>query len=122
MSAPGSARRRRRQGRAPGVSVAQGAGAARAVQRCWSTPASVTTETARRSPCSPRWTPTSSSAGPAAGVAPEDVDVVVSTHNHGDHVGWNTRRDGNRRVPTFSDATYVLPSPDVEHFHPRQRR
>ncbi|WP_298803739.1 MBL fold metallo-hydrolase [uncultured Pseudokineococcus sp.] len=54
----------------------------------------------------------------AAGVAPEDVDVVVNTHIHYDHVGWNTRRDGDRWVPTFPNATYLLPAPDVEHFHP----
>ena len=39
-----------------------------------------------------------------AGVAPEDVDVVVLTHLHVDHVGWNTDRDG--RV-VFPNARYV---------------
>jgi glyoxylase-like metal-dependent hydrolase (beta-lactamase superfamily II) len=43
-----------------------------------------------------------------AGVSPEDVDYVICTHFHVDHVGWNTRRVGNRWVPTFPNATYVL--------------
>jgi glyoxylase-like metal-dependent hydrolase (beta-lactamase superfamily II) len=37
----------------------------------------------------------------AAGVAPEDIDFVFCTHLHIDHVGWNTRLDNGRWVPTF---------------------
>lgn len=44
-----------------------------------------------------------------AGVAPEDVDIVINTHLHVDHVGWNTRLDGREWVPTFPNATYLLP-------------
>ena len=44
----------------------------------------------------------------AAGVRPEDVDFVVCTHLHIDHVGWNTRLVGGRWVPTFPKATYVF--------------
>jgi len=44
----------------------------------------------------------------AAGVAPEDVDYVVCTHMHVDHVGWNTRRVDGTWVPTFPRATYVF--------------
>ena len=36
------------------------------------------------------------------------VDVVVCTHLHFDHVGWNTREDGDRLVPTFPNARYVI--------------
>ena len=43
-----------------------------------------------------------------AGFAREDVDVVVCTHLHFDHVGWNTMWDGDRWVPTFPNARYVL--------------
>jgi glyoxylase-like metal-dependent hydrolase (beta-lactamase superfamily II) len=45
----------------------------------------------------------------AAGVAPEDVDYVLCTHMHVDHVGWNTRKttDGGW-APTFPRATYVF--------------
>jgi glyoxylase-like metal-dependent hydrolase (beta-lactamase superfamily II) len=52
----------------------------------------------------------------AAGVRPEDVDVVLLTHLHVDHVGWNTRLDGGRWVPTFPNARYVLPSVEREFF------
>ena len=48
------------------------------------------------------------------GVLPQDVNVVVNTHLHADHVGWNTRWAGERWVPTFPNARYVLPAPDVE--------
>ncbi|CCE05360.1 Beta-lactamase domain protein [Bradyrhizobium sp. STM 3843] len=44
----------------------------------------------------------------AAGVAPEDVDFVLMTHLHADHVGWNTRLVGGRWVPTFPNAQYVF--------------
>ena len=44
----------------------------------------------------------------AAGVAPEDVDYVLCTHMHVDHVGWNTRRVGGAWVPTFPRAQYVF--------------
>jgi len=61
----------------------------------------------------------------AAGVAPEEVDVVVNTHVHYDHVGWNTRRDDvastndhDAWVPTFPNATYLVPAADVDHFRP----
>lgn len=61
----------------------------------------------------------------AAGVAPEEVDVVVNTHVHYDHVGWNTRRDEVAStdghdvwVPTFPNATYLVPAADVDHFRP----
>jgi glyoxylase-like metal-dependent hydrolase (beta-lactamase superfamily II) len=42
------------------------------------------------------------------GVRPEDIDIVVNTHLHVDHVGWNcTERDG-AYVPTFPNATYWI--------------
>jgi glyoxylase-like metal-dependent hydrolase (beta-lactamase superfamily II) len=43
----------------------------------------------------------------AAGVQPEAVDYILLTHIHADHVGWNTRRQGDRWVPTFPNATVV---------------
>ena len=54
----------------------------------------------------------------AVGVAPADVDVVINTHIHYDHVGWNTRFDGGRWIPTFPNATYLVPRPDYEYFRP----
>ena len=43
------------------------------------------------------------------GLAPEDIHVVICSHLHFDHVGWNTRVDKNgARVPTFPRADYVI--------------
>jgi glyoxylase-like metal-dependent hydrolase (beta-lactamase superfamily II) len=42
-----------------------------------------------------------------AGFAPERVDTVVHTHLHADHVGWDTRLDGERWVPTFASARHL---------------
>lgn len=56
-----------------------------------------------------------------AGYAPEDIDLVVCSHLHVDHVGWNTRLDGNTWVPTFANARYVFPAPDVEYWDPGNR-
>lgn len=44
----------------------------------------------------------------AAGVSPEDVDLVLHTHVHVDHIGWNTQWDGHQWVPTFTKARHVL--------------
>jgi glyoxylase-like metal-dependent hydrolase (beta-lactamase superfamily II) len=54
----------------------------------------------------------------AAGVEPDSVDVVINTHIHSDHVGWNTMRRGDGWVPTFPNARYVMPEPDYRYFHP----
>ena len=43
-----------------------------------------------------------------AGIAPEDVDFVLCTHLHVDHVGWNTRLLDWRWVPTFPNAKYLF--------------
>ena len=44
----------------------------------------------------------------AAGVAPEEIDVVMCTHLHVDHVGWNTRLVDGRWEPTFPNAVYLF--------------
>lgn len=54
----------------------------------------------------------------AAGFDPADVDVVINTHLHFDHVGWNTTRDGQSWRPTFPNARYVVSEPDYRHFEP----
>lgn len=43
----------------------------------------------------------------AAGFPPESVDLVITTHLHTDHVGWNTRLAGEDWVPTFPNARYL---------------
>ncbi|MCF3144003.1 MBL fold metallo-hydrolase [Streptomyces platensis] len=53
-----------------------------------------------------------------AGVEPADVDIVVNTHLHADHVGWNTRLAHGEWVPTFPNATYLLPEPDYHFWNP----
>ncbi|MDX3224397.1 MBL fold metallo-hydrolase [Streptomyces sp. ME19-01-6] len=53
-----------------------------------------------------------------AGVRPQDIDVVVNTHVHGDHVGWNTMGIDGEWVPTFPHAQYLIPAADDHHFGP----
>ncbi|TDD00214.1 MBL fold metallo-hydrolase [Nonomuraea deserti] len=53
-----------------------------------------------------------------AGVRPQDVDVVVNTHLHVDHVGWNTVDAGGEWVPTFPNAQYLIPAADDFHYGP----
>jgi glyoxylase-like metal-dependent hydrolase (beta-lactamase superfamily II) len=53
-----------------------------------------------------------------AGFHPDDVDVVVNTHLHTDHVGWNTRSRDGQWVPTFPNAQYVMPEADYRFFAP----
>lgn len=52
----------------------------------------------------------------AAGFAPGDIDLVMCTHLHFDHVGWNTRLDNGRWVPTFPKARYLFSKRDFEYF------
>ncbi|WP_035840676.1 MBL fold metallo-hydrolase [Kitasatospora azatica] len=54
-----------------------------------------------------------------AGVRPQDVDVVVNTHIHSDHVGWNTTDEAGQWVPTFPNAQYLLPAADDFHYGPK---
>ena len=57
----------------------------------------------------------------AAGVAPKDVDVVVCTHVHVDHVGWNTYLHEREWVPTFPNATYLFARRDYDFWNPLNR-
>jgi glyoxylase-like metal-dependent hydrolase (beta-lactamase superfamily II) len=41
------------------------------------------------------------------GLRPEDIDIVMCTHLHADHIGWNTILENGRWVPTFPNARYV---------------
>lgn len=51
-----------------------------------------------------------------AGFAPGDIDLVLCTHLHFDHVGWNTRLDNGKWVPTFENARYLFGRRDYEYF------
>ena len=48
------------------------------------------------------------------GVAPEDIDYVLCTHMHVDHVGWNTRLENGCWVPTFPNAKYIFAKAELE--------
>ncbi len=50
----------------------------------------------------------------AAGVAPEQVDYVICTHVHVDHVGWNTRLVDGRWVPAFPNAKYIIARREID--------
>jgi glyoxylase-like metal-dependent hydrolase (beta-lactamase superfamily II) len=54
----------------------------------------------------------------AVGVEPDDVDTVVNTHLHADHVGWNTRRHNGEWVPTFPNAQYLMSKADFDYWNP----
>jgi glyoxylase-like metal-dependent hydrolase (beta-lactamase superfamily II) len=51
-----------------------------------------------------------------AGYPRETIDVVLCTHLHFDHIGWNTMRDGDRIVPTFPRARYLFARAEWEHW------
>jgi glyoxylase-like metal-dependent hydrolase (beta-lactamase superfamily II) len=57
----------------------------------------------------------------STGVDRHAVDVVINTHIHSDHVGWNTMADNDVRgtwAPTFPNARYLVPAADYQHFAP----
>ncbi|MDT9686809.1 MBL fold metallo-hydrolase [Streptomyces sp. P9(2023)] len=53
-----------------------------------------------------------------AGIQPEDVDIVVNTHIHADHVGWNTTASDGEWIPTFPRAQYLVPAADDAFYGP----
>jgi glyoxylase-like metal-dependent hydrolase (beta-lactamase superfamily II) len=57
----------------------------------------------------------------AAGFAVEDIDFVMCTHLHVDHVGWNTRLENGRWVPTFPNARYVLADRELAYWTEREK-
>ncbi len=50
----------------------------------------------------------------AVGVSPQEIDYVMCTHLHADHVGWNTQLRDGRWVPTFPRAKYVFSKNDLD--------
>jgi len=51
----------------------------------------------------------------AAGISPDDIDVVINTHLHFDHCGWNTVRRGDQFVATFPKASYYVQAGEWRH-------
>jgi glyoxylase-like metal-dependent hydrolase (beta-lactamase superfamily II) len=58
----------------------------------------------------------------AAGVGLGDIDYVMCTHLHTDHVGWNTRLENGRWVPTFPKARYVFADRELAHWTERHAK
>lgn len=50
------------------------------------------------------------------GLTPEDIDIVMCTHLHPDHVGWNTKLVDGRWVPTFPNAEYVFSRKEFDYW------
>ena len=57
----------------------------------------------------------------ALGLRPDDVDFVMCTHLHVDHVGWNTRLLDGRWVPTFPKARYLIGRTEYEYWEQKHR-
>lgn len=58
----------------------------------------------------------------ALGLGVEDIDIVMCTHMHVDHVGWNTRLENGRWVPTFPRARYVFSAQEYAHWEAEHAR
>jgi glyoxylase-like metal-dependent hydrolase (beta-lactamase superfamily II) len=56
-----------------------------------------------------------------AGLTVSDIDYVMCTHLHTDHVGWNTRLENGRWVPTFPKAIYVMADRELTHWTQREK-
>ena len=50
----------------------------------------------------------------ACGCAPDDIDIVMCTHLHADHVGWNTRLQSGQWIPTFGKARYLMSQREID--------
>ena len=57
-----------------------------------------------------------------AGVAPDEIDIVINTHLHFDHCGWNTHYRDGKAVATFPRAKYFVQRGEVEHAHEQHER
>jgi glyoxylase-like metal-dependent hydrolase (beta-lactamase superfamily II) len=58
----------------------------------------------------------------AAGYQPEDIQYVLCTHLHADHVGWNTRLVGGRWIPVFPNARYLFAAKELEYWQDEGQR
>jgi glyoxylase-like metal-dependent hydrolase (beta-lactamase superfamily II) len=58
----------------------------------------------------------------ATGYSVGDIDYVMCTHLHVDHVGWNTRLENGRWVPTFPNARYIFGKKELAHWEAEHAR
>ena len=58
----------------------------------------------------------------AVGVSPEEIDIVINTHLHFDHCGWNTQRQGDKIVATFPKAQYYVQQGEWQHARQQHER
>jgi glyoxylase-like metal-dependent hydrolase (beta-lactamase superfamily II) len=56
------------------------------------------------------------------GVSPDEIDIVINTHLHFDHCGWNTYYKNGKPVPTFPRATYYVQEGELQHGHEQHER
>jgi glyoxylase-like metal-dependent hydrolase (beta-lactamase superfamily II) len=57
----------------------------------------------------------------ATGLGVNDIDYVMCTHLHVDHVGWNTRLENGRWVPTFPNAKYLMADRELAHWTQKEK-
>jgi len=57
----------------------------------------------------------------AVGLSPDDIDIVINSHLHFDHCGWNTVRNNGGVVPTFPKAKYYVQEGEWKHAHENLR-
>ena len=57
----------------------------------------------------------------ATGLSPDDIDIVINSHLHFDHCGWNTVRSGSSVQSTFPKAKYYAQEGEWKHAHQGQR-
>ncbi len=58
----------------------------------------------------------------AAGVTPADIDLVVHTHLHADHVGWDTHQEDGEWKPTFTSARHVYVDDELDYWRAAEQR
>ena len=57
-----------------------------------------------------------------AGVSPDEIDIVINTHLHFDHCGWNTHYQNGKPVATFPRAKYYVQEGELQHAHEQHER
>jgi len=57
-----------------------------------------------------------------AGVSPDEIDIVINTHLHFDHCGWNTYYKDGKPQPTFPRARYYVQEGELQHAHEQHER